>query len=96
MTSVATPTYRLARAEPAQRTAEISHWKGRVRRAAVAHERLEDGEHNLSDVIMGAVLGTVIGHSVAQGQHPEFFGGKVVPYTSSQGGTGIAYVKNLP
>ena len=62
----------------------------------VAHERLEDGEHNFSDVIMGAVLGTVIGHSVAQGRDPEFFGWKIVPYTSTQGGTGIALMKNLP
>lgn len=62
----------------------------------VAHERLEDGEHNLSDVIMGAVLGTVIGHSVAQGRDPEFFGWKILPYTSSQGGTGIALMKTLP
>jgi len=62
----------------------------------VAHERLEDGEHNFSDVVMGAVLGTVIGHSVASGRDPEFFGWKVVPYTSPQGGTGIALMKTLP
>ncbi len=62
----------------------------------VAHERLESGEHYFSDVVMGAILGTVIGHSVAQGRDPEFFGWKVVPYTSSQGGTGVALMKSLP
>jgi len=62
----------------------------------VAHERLEDGEHNLSDVLMGAVLGTVIGHSVASGRDPEFFGWKVLPYASPEGGTGIAFMKTLP
>jgi hypothetical protein len=62
----------------------------------VAHERLEDGEHYLSDVVMGAVLGTVIGHSVAQGRDPEFFGWKIIPYASPQGGTGVALMKELP
>lgn len=64
--------------------------------ALVAHERLEDGEHDFSDVIMGAVLGTVVGHSVASGRDPEFFGWKLVPWASPEGGTGVAFVKTLP
>lgn len=63
--------------------------------ALVAHERLESGEHYLSDVVMGAVLGTVVGHSVASGRDPEFFGWKVVPWASLDGGTGVAFMKTL-
>ena len=62
----------------------------------VAHERLESGEHYLSDVVMGAVLGTLVGHSVASGRDPEFFGWKVVPWVSPNVGTGLAIVKTMP
>lgn len=64
--------------------------------ALVAHERLESNEHYLADVVMGAVLGTVVGHSVASGREPEFFGWKLHPWASPSGGTGIAFVKTLP
>lgn len=63
--------------------------------ALVAYERVEDGEHYFSDVIMGGVLGMVVGHSVAGGRDPEFFGWKILPYASTQGGTGVAFVKTL-
>lgn len=63
--------------------------------ALVAHERLEDGEHYFSDVAMGAVLGTVIGHAVASGHDPEFFGWKIAPWANPNGGTGIAFVKTM-
>ena len=63
--------------------------------ALVAHERLESGEHYLSDVVMGAVLGTVVGHAVASGRDPEFFGWKVVPWASYEGGTGVAIMKTI-
>jgi len=59
------------------------------------YERIEDGEHYFSDVVMGAVLGTVVGHSVASGRDPEFFGWKLLPYASTQGGTGVALVKSF-
>ncbi len=59
------------------------------------YERLESGEHYLSDVVMGAVLGTVVGHSVASGREPEFFGWKLVPWASPQGGSGVALVKTM-
>ncbi|MEK6644654.1 MAG: phosphatase PAP2 family protein [Planctomycetota bacterium] len=58
-------------------------------------ERLDDREHYLSDVVMGAVLGTVVGHSVASGRDPEFFGWKIAPYASPQNGSGIAFIKTL-
>ncbi|HKQ47119.1 MAG TPA: phosphatase PAP2 family protein [Phycisphaerae bacterium] len=58
-------------------------------------ERLDDREHYFSDVVMGAVLGTVIGHSVASGRDPEFFGWKLLPYASPEGGAGVAFMKSL-
>jgi membrane-associated phospholipid phosphatase len=61
----------------------------------VAYERVDDNEHYFSDVVMGAVMGTVIGHSVASGRDPEFFGWKVLPYANPNGGTGIAFMKSL-
>lgn len=63
----------------------------------VAIERVEDGEHYFSDVVMGGVLGTVIGHAVASGRDPEFFGWKVLPFASpASGATGIAFAKTFP
>jgi hypothetical protein len=45
--------------------------------------------------VMGAVLGTVVGHSVASGRDPEFFGWKVLPYASPNAGSGVAFMKSL-
>lgn len=62
----------------------------------VAIERLDDGEHYMSDVLFGAVLGTVVGHSVATGRDPEFFGFKVLPYVDpAQGVSGVAFMKQF-
>lgn len=61
----------------------------------VAFQRLDDREHYFSDVIMGGVLGLVVGHSVASGRNPEFFGWKLVPWASPQNGAGIAFSKTL-
>ena len=61
----------------------------------VGYERLDDREHYFSDVCMGAVLGTVIGHSVASGRDPEFFGWKVLPLASPTTGSGVAFVKTF-
>ncbi len=60
----------------------------------VAIERLDDREHYFSDVLFGAVLGTVVGHSVASGRDPEFFGWKILPYVDPEnGGSGVAFMK---
>lgn len=61
----------------------------------VAMQRLDDRSHYFSDVLMGAVVGTVIGHSVASGRDPEIFGWKVLPYANPEGGAGVAFYKSL-
>jgi membrane-associated phospholipid phosphatase len=61
----------------------------------VAMERVDDRNHYLSDVVMGAVIGTVIGHSVASGRDPEFFGWKILPYADPAGASGVAFMKTL-
>lgn len=62
----------------------------------VGIERLDDREHYLSDVLFGAVMGTVIGHSVASGRDPEIFGWKVLPYADPAGGSsGVAFMKSF-
>lgn len=59
---------------------------------AVAAERIDDREHYLSDVVMGAVMGLVIGHSVAGEHELELFGGEIVPYVDpGTGAQGIAW-----
>ncbi|MCZ6681564.1 MAG: phosphatase PAP2 family protein [Planctomycetota bacterium] len=62
----------------------------------VAVERIDSGEHYFADVVMGGVLGAVIGHAVAGGRDPEFYGWKIVPYASPHsGGSGIALMKTF-
>lgn len=63
----------------------------------VGYSRLEDGEHYLSDVLMGGVLGLVIGHTLAaDGQPPTLLGGRLVPYVDPPTqSTGIAWVKSV-
>lgn len=62
----------------------------------VAAERIDSRDHNFADVVMGGVLGMVVGHAVASGRDPEFFGWKVVPYVSPEsGGNGIALMKSF-
>ena len=63
----------------------------------VAFSRVDDNEHYFADVVMGALVGTVIGHAVASGRDPEFFGWKVLPYANpNSGAAGIALMKTLP
>ena len=63
----------------------------------VAIDWLDDREHYLSDVVFGAVMGTVIGHSVASGRDPEFFGWKLIPYCNpNTQTTGVALYTTLP
>ena len=60
----------------------------------VMYERMITGEHWASDVIFGAALGLVIGHSVASGRQPQFMGMDIVPYVDPyRGATGIGLVK---
>ena len=64
--------------------------------ALVAMERLDDGEHWISDVVFGAALGLVVGHTVAGGRPPEVFGGQLAPYVNPENGiSGIAWVKTF-
>lgn len=61
-----------------------------------AFGRIDDREHDFSDVIFGAVLGIVIGHTVADGHHPEIFGGEITAYVSPESGaSGIAWAKSF-
>lgn len=61
-----------------------------------AFGRIDDREHDFSDVIFGAVLGIVIGHTVADGHHPEIFGGEITAYVSPESGaSGIAWSKSF-
>ena len=64
--------------------------------ALVAMERLDDGEHWISDVVFGAALGLVVGRTVAGGRPPEIFGGQLAPYVNPENGiSGIAWVKTF-
>jgi len=45
-----------------------------------AASRLEDREHDLSDLVFGAALGWVVGHSVVKGELPQVAGFYVLPY----------------
>ena len=62
----------------------------------VAWERLDSGEHHFSDVVFGAAMGWVIGHTVAAGRRPEIFGGELIPYADpNSGNAGVAWIKSL-
>jgi membrane-associated phospholipid phosphatase len=47
----------------------------------VGASRLEDRRHNTSDVWFGAMMGLVVGHSVARGELPTIAGFSLLPYT---------------
>lgn len=61
----------------------------------VATTRLNDREHWMSDVIFGAVLGSVVGHSVARGRALEVGGFTVLPWIHPEGGAGLAFAKQF-
>lgn len=50
--------------------------------------RLQDREHDFSDLVFGAALGWVVGHSVVQGELPQLGGFTVLPW----GGSGVGGV----
>ncbi len=64
----------------------------------VGYERLDSREHDLSDVVFGAMLGYIVGTSVARdekAQFPELWGMTVVPFTDIEtGASGIALMKS--
>lgn len=64
----------------------------------VGYERIDSREHDVSDVVFGAVLGYVVGTSIARdekAQLPELFGMKVVPFTDIEtGASGLALMKS--
>lgn len=62
----------------------------------VGFERIDDRQHKLSDVVFGAVLGLVVGHSVAAGHMPQIKGGYIVPYADPEtDSAGFAWCKSF-
>ena len=63
----------------------------------VGYQRIDSRAHDFSDVVFGAMLGYVIGTSIARddkAQFPELFGLKVIPYVEPESGsTGLALLK---
>jgi membrane-associated phospholipid phosphatase len=57
-----------------------------------AASRLEDREHDLSDLVFGAALGWVVGHSVVKGELPQVAGFYVLPYGGRDAG-GLMFLK---
>jgi membrane-associated phospholipid phosphatase len=57
-----------------------------------AATRLEDREHDLSDLVFGAALGWVVGHSVVKGQLPQVAGFHVLPWGGPDAG-GLMFLK---
>ncbi|NIA07651.1 MAG: phosphatase PAP2 family protein [Actinobacteria bacterium] len=59
------------------------------------YERMITGEHWASDVIFGAAMGYVIGHTVAGRHRMQVFGMDIVPYNNPElGSSGIALIKS--
>jgi len=56
--------------------------------------RLQDREHDLSDLVFGAALGWVVGHSVVKGELPQVGGFYVLPY-ADRGAGGLMFVKGF-
>jgi membrane-associated phospholipid phosphatase len=60
----------------------------------LAATRAGDRKHNVSDLIFGAGLGIVIGHSVARGELPQLGGFAVLPYAGEDADTlGVMLMK---
>ena len=64
----------------------------------VGYQRLDSRVHDFSDVVFGAMLGYVVGTSIARDEEarfPEIFGMTVVPFNDPQtGASGIALMKS--
>jgi len=63
----------------------------------VGYQRIDSRVHDFSDVVFGAMMGYVIGTSIARddkAQFPELFGMKVIPYVNPEtGSSGLALYK---
>jgi hypothetical protein len=58
----------------------------------VGYERVDARNHDLSDVVSGALLGLAIGHAVAQNHRAKILGMDVLPYANGRG-VGLALSK---
>lgn len=65
----------------------------------VGYQRIDSEVHDFSDVVFGAMLGYIVGSSIARdgkAQFPEVFGMKLVPYSDPNRGTaGLALMKQF-
>ena len=62
----------------------------------VAWERIDDREHDLSDVVFGVALGLVIGRTVAKEHQARFGGWLLEPYSDPETAcTGIAFTRHF-
>jgi membrane-associated phospholipid phosphatase len=65
----------------------------------VGYQRIDSRAHDFSDVVFGAMLGYVVGTSIArdnQAQFPEVFGMQVVPFADPEtGASGLALMKRF-
>jgi hypothetical protein len=62
----------------------------------VGWERIDDGEHDLSDVVFGAVLGYVVGKTVAVEHQVRFCGMELRPLVDpSTGSTGVCFERRF-
>lgn len=65
----------------------------------VGYQRIDSRVHDFSDVVFGAVLGYVVGTSIARDkkmQYPKVFGMELVPYSDpATGATGLALMKRF-
>jgi hypothetical protein len=75
------------------------HWVGipaYIVSGLVAWERIDDREHDLSDVVFGAALGYVIGRTVACEHHARFCGFQVEPYVDpATGANGVGLERHF-
>ena len=76
---------------------EFYGWKAALPLYALAGysaaSRIEDREHDVSDLVFGAALGWVVGHSIAGGEPPQVAGFYVMPYVDP-GSSGLMLMKS--
>lgn len=61
--------------------------------AMVGYERIDARNHDFSDVVSGALLGTAIGYAVGENHKARVFGMEVVPIVSPEGMVGVGLAK---